>query len=177
MFAHIVLMFLSFFYSIFIHITIFMLNLRCPWGSSMCCRTSGQIHVVVLFFGIKFSRQLRVGKVVSAEPELCAIILSWKHAKCFFFLSHLNCFQHSESTWCSRADWELTLNFHHRPQLMFTSNAHGLVIWTEHYFHLPSPIAALSRVDSSELDDFFFLLLILMNQLRAVCCTHSRSFS
>lgn len=130
-----------------------MLNLRCPWGSSIYCSTSGQIHDVFwhqILSPIK-SWKSRVGRARTvcnnSELEAC---------KVFLFLSHLNCFQHSESTWCSRADWELTLNFHHRPHLMFTSNAHGLVIWTEHYFHLPSPIAALSRVDSSELDDFFF---------------------
>lgn len=75
--------------------------------------------------------------------------------KVFRFLSHLNFFQHSESTWCSRADWELTLNFqhrHHRPHLMFTSNAHGLVIWTEHYYFALHPslhFRELTRLNST----------------------------
>lgn len=150
-FAHIVLMFLSIFYSIFIHITIFMLNMRCPWGSSICCRTSGQIHDVFwhqILSPIK-SWKSRVGRARTvcnnSELEAC---------KVFLFLSHLDSFQHSESTWCSRADWELTLNFqhrHHRPHLMFTSNAHGLVIWTEHYFALHPSLhfRELTRLNST----------------------------
>lgn len=156
-FAHIVLMFLSCFIQFHSHNNFhgeFEMSMRIldvlqdQRPANPCC----------LFFGIKFSRQLKVGKVVSAEPELCAIILSWKHAKCFFFISFelfpvlwIHLMQSLLLCWL-RTHFELpTSSSSSCSDVYELCTRVSNLNWTLFCLH-PS---LHFRVDSSELDDFF----------------------